>query len=507
MKYYYLLFLVLFSYYYNFSQNLQSPDLCLVTVNNHGKVELKWRYSDTSLIDGYIIKRKIFDGVGVVEGTMNNIEVINNSTISNYVDISQSYSTYSNPNMRSEEYRISAFVYRNDSLILSNMTSFQKTVFLSIEWDRCDKKAIIKWTKYVNRDVSKYNILVSSDSINFTKLSENSIDDTTLEILHIELLNTFYFKIETITNIENPCLSDTSYSNVVKLFTETPFSPDTLLIYNISTIDNKKIEINLITSKSTHDNIYILNKIKESEIAQIAEFSPINQIISYYDISDAFLNYEYYLTAKNKNCEEILNKSLNIDNIVLEVTQNRSELFFVWNSTLIFEKEIEKYNIYLKQDNIWKIILEVEGTQKQAQISLFDIRNFNFEEYENTNFEFKIEAIPTYNPINKIVTSFSNVYILPLKTILAIPTVFKPNSQNVENKLFTIKALFIKDFEVSIFSQNGTLLFSSNDINISWDGKNKKGEFVPQDLYIFQIKYIDFSNKISVIDGIVQLIW
>jgi len=489
------------------SQILQSPDFCLVTLNNDGKVLLKWNYIDTTLINGYIIKRKIYNGIGVVEGTLNNIEVINNSTINSYIDNSTSYSTFSNPNIRSEEYRINAFFIRNDSLILSNMTSIQKTVFLTVEWDRCNKKAVLKWSKYINRDVNKYNILISTDSINFTKLSENSINDTLFNINSIELMKTFFFRIETIIDAESSCLSDTSYSNIVKLYTETPFLPDTLYIYNVTTNENLQIEINFFSSKSTFDNIYFLNRKINSEVTEISDFQPINQNVKYIYNSDVYKKYSFFLTIKNNFCDVVLGNSIEINNIVLEVTQDKSVFNLQWNSTLIFEKNIEKYKVYVKYNNIWTLISEVEGTKNYTQIALSEIFNSNIDESQINILEFKVEAIPIYNPTNEVITSFSNVVIVPLESIISVPNVFNPNSQNIENQYFTIKALFIKKYNISIFTQSGTLLFTSDDINISWNGKNKNGDLLPIDLYIYQIKYIDLNDKNNILDGVVQLFW
>ena len=97
---------LIFSSFFSFAQTPVSPELCLVTVGEDSIVQLKWNHLDTSQIDGFIVKRVIYNGVGVVSGTLNNIEVIENQAAINYFDNSNEYSTHSNPYIRAEEYAI-----------------------------------------------------------------------------------------------------------------------------------------------------------------------------------------------------------------------------------------------------------------------------------------------------------------------------------------------------------------------------------------------------------------
>jgi gliding motility-associated-like protein len=69
-----------------------------------------------------------------------------------------------------------------------------------------------------------------------------------------------------------------------------------------------------------------------------------------------------------------------------------------------------------------------------------------------------------------------------------IPNSFTPNDDGV-NDTFTGRGVFIKSFQMSIFDRWGNLIFVSDDINKSWDGKAKHGNDVAQqDVYVYSMK-------------------
>ena len=67
-----------------------------------------------------------------------------------------------------------------------------------------------------------------------------------------------------------------------------------------------------------------------------------------------------------------------------------------------------------------------------------------------------------------------------------IPNVFTPNSDEHNEKL-VIKAVNLLDFEISIYSRWGELIFYSNDIENRWDGKFN-GNIAPTGVYSYVLK-------------------
>ena len=70
--------------------------------------------------------------------------------------------------------------------------------------------------------------------------------------------------------------------------------------------------------------------------------------------------------------------------------------------------------------------------------------------------------------------------------MLYIPNSFTPNQSDKINNIFLPKGIGIKDYELKIYNRWGKLFFTSNDLNIGWDGTtNRNDKIVPIGIYIF----------------------
>lgn len=86
-----------------------------------------------------------------------------------------------------------------------------------------------------------------------------------------------------------------------------------------------------------------------------------------------------------------------------------------------------------------------------------------------------------------------------------IPSAFTPNGDGL-NDLFYVKANFDPvNFEMTIMSRNGDLLFHSRDMSIGWDGK-LHGNTLPHGMYVYIIKYKDHEGKDQKQQGQILLI-
>ena len=62
--------------------------------------------------------------------------------------------------------------------------------------------------------------------------------------------------------------------------------------------------------------------------------------------------------------------------------------------------------------------------------------------------------------------SFDNCYVYEL------PNIITPNGDGLNEVFIPIRARFIDDYEIKIYSRWGALVFESNDMNINWDASN-----------------------------------
>jgi gliding motility-associated-like protein len=75
-----------------------------------------------------------------------------------------------------------------------------------------------------------------------------------------------------------------------------------------------------------------------------------------------------------------------------------------------------------------------------------------------------------------------------------IPNAFSPNDDEINEEFFGVGENITK-FDMLIYDRWGNLLFHSNDIKTHWNGKiNNTGELLPEDVYVYVIKLVDFHG-------------
>ncbi len=90
--------------------------------------------------------------------------------------------------------------------------------------------------------------------------------------------------------------------------------------------------------------------------------------------------------------------------------------------------------------------------------------------------------------------------------VFYIPNAFSPNN-DIHNKTFSGKGIFIKEYEMLIFDRWGNLIYKTIDIDLPWDGRVKNSTEIAQgDVYVYAIKIIDFRKDEHYYKGIVTLL-
>lgn len=79
-------------------------------------------------------------------------------------------------------------------------------------------------------------------------------------------------------------------------------------------------------------------------------------------------------------------------------------------------------------------------------------------------------------------------------TVLWVPNIFAPGSDDAEINLFRVRLNHPDDvltnYRITIFSRSGSQVYMSNDINNAWDG-TYRGRKMPQSTYVYVIYYTD----------------
>ena len=98
-------------------------------------------------------------------------------------------------------------------------------------------------------------------------------------------------------------------------------------------------------------------------------------------------------------------------------------------------------------------------------------------------------------------------YVLIDEYALYIPNAFTPRIDDELNNEFKPFGYGIIDFEMMIFNRWGELIFTSEDLNIGWDGKKEgKGEICPLGVYAYYIAVENIYGEVFKYEGKLNLI-
>lgn len=89
-------------------------------------------------------------------------------------------------------------------------------------------------------------------------------------------------------------------------------------------------------------------------------------------------------------------------------------------------------------------------------------------------------------------------------SLLHVPNTFTPDGDKFNNTFFA-EGTEINDFHMEIFNRWGELMFESDDMNVSWDGKFN-GESCKEGVYVWTIEYVDAQNEKQELTGHVTLL-
>ncbi len=167
--------------------------------------------------------------------------------------------------------------------------------------------------------------------------------------------------------------------------------------------------------------------------------------------------------------------------MILQVTTSSiSERTLQWNKYQNSDNEpVLSYQV-IKYNAIGEAI---DNFSAGSNLSYTDSK----EDWENQVILYRIRAITGSGEY------FSNVVRVERPAQIFFPNAFTPNGDGL-NDVFFPKGVFIKNFQMSVFTPNGQKIFESAVLGEGWDG-TFQGKLMPQGAYIYQCAIEDFTGK------------
>ncbi|MBX3165015.1 MAG: PKD domain-containing protein [Bacteroidetes bacterium] len=165
----------------------------------------------------------------------------------------------------------------------------------------------------------------------------------------------------------------------------------------------------------------------------------------------------------------------------------------------VFPSEVDE-----DEPNI-SIVSNASSDATSARYFISDGANFNTFDFNHTirNLDTRVKPMIVQVVRNQYGCADTTFKLLDLKPSfnVYVPDVFTPNGDGL-NDVFQVKGLGISKFNMRIFDRWGHLIFESNDINQSWDGRARNSDSpIKEGVYIWKARIMDIFGKTHDLSG------
>ena len=495
-----LTFLMLLLAFSSFGQNkLQTPKIDYVTVDTAtGRPIIGWSAADSENVEGFIVKRLIVDGVGVVSGTFNNVAVIERNDVFSWIDNSTDYSTMAKPSQRIEYYCVSSYVTIDGQKYYSLMSEPCSTMLLNVEYNQCSDEYNFLWNSSLNTQVDYY-VLHSSQDNSYVKPRFAMVKDTSYVYKFDKFIDLRRFTVECV--LKN---GFSEFSPIVDFEAEQQIAPKIIEISNVSVNDDGKIELTFNASENKYVSKYFLirNNVDIGVSDTLAmSFLSVENFLYVDTTADVSVHYNYVLAAVN-SCATVFGLSNTAGNIVFVAEKGDGNINNLeWNNISILPQDIDNVDIMRSIDGEEYLTIYSCNAQNTNYSDVLSNIIANREKHLGS-FCYQLCLTSMHGD-----TAFSNIACVSREPVIYIPNALNPNSSNSENWTFRPKADFLDDYKLTIYDKRGAIIFSSQDIFDGWDGRNGAGKLYPPDTYVYLIVYSDSMGKKHKLSGFVNLVY
>lgn len=161
-------------------------------------------------------------------------------------------------------------------------------------------------------------------------------------------------------------------------------------------------------------------------------------------------------------------------------------MFFISGIKLFGQQKIELCEDFIIKNYTIKA--------ENGSINYVDIKPNLFYQFDGNNIIVKYDKVGTFvitaNANNGACDVYKHIVVEVVEctqTVLYIPNSFTPKGQN---PIFRLYGININNYKLQIWNRWGELLFTSDDINIGWDGYYK-GNLSPSGIYPGKVNYTD----------------
>jgi gliding motility-associated-like protein len=367
----------------------------------------------------------------------------------------------------------------------SAKSPIQTTMKIESEVFMCEKKVLLKWTKYGGQSVQEYRIFAKNNG-SWDQVA--STNDTIIEIPVIGGAN-YCFTVQAIFSSGSRAFSD------LTCFTVPMPQQPSFHYFKLATVENGAIELHDYIDESVGIQEIIFQRLNYTNAYEIIANVPANSNNVFFldTIADEQEKPWQYRARYVDSCGNIGNPSNIVKTIYLSGVADEIRLlnFIQWTPYEGFDGSIVEYRIYRGPNGVFDSnpIAVVSSNQLSYED---DVSSVEFQ----GEICYRIEAVEALNFYNFAEISHSNDFCFVYKPLVYIPNTFTPDGDNLNDYFYPILTnIEPLEYNLSIFNRWGQVIFESSKLEMGWDGKiQASGLDATNDTYFYQVQVNDANG-------------
>lgn len=476
--------------------NRYPPVIDSVSIGPDGKVIIGWQAGLEPDIQGYTIFR--------VTTTNDSIDYVDGSSATYYRHEA------SNPCDGPLRYiLLSIDSCGNESPFPFDTNTFQdkphSTIYLAdVAYDPCLMTNTLSWNEYLNFEppLQGYRIYMSENNGPFQLLETLNPGQTSYTHADLQPNTTYAYYIRAFNQgglkTSTSCRKEvTTYNSPRPLFMYTRF---------VSVEDNERVNILFYTDTAAHVQFYhILRSTDAGGPYTVAGTVPDQgqEFVSFSDATADVTAESYYYQVEVVDSCGMASVITNTARTIFLQAEALPDLTnrLSWNAYESWYGRTLGYKIYRRLDNsALTMLADVDSLTLTYTDNVSDLTGII------SRITYLVEAYEgSANPLGFQEQSFSNEVLSEQEPKVYLPNAFMPRGLN--NMLKPV-IVFVgsEGYEFLVYNRWGQLIYRTNDPNDAWNG-TYNGEYVPQGVYVYLLRFRNTLNQSRQIKGNVAVIY
>lgn len=387
--------------------------------------------------------------------------------------------------------------------------SGHRMVQLKAEFNPCDASIHLEWTPYQGWGdrLAGYRIFVSIAGKAPEVLDVVRSTDSVYAHAGVQSPQQYVYFLEAV-NLNGV----TSFSPFDTVHTTAPNQPELLQVDQVNVLDDRQAEVKF--SVAATDSLKSFKLVRRENATSRWDsiygiFDPLENTHYFLDRVLTQLNsfdYQVQVTYNPLDCPDAPPVAVsNIGrNILLQGREEELMAVLEWTPYEGYVSGLEGYTV--QRRNGENEFVDVEELGPEATMWQEPIESV-VNGFQPGEIQYRVLAVSNPVAMGDRGLSQSNIVRIKLESHIQVPSAFTPGSGDEDAYFKPLFDFAPEEYLMIIFDRGGRKLFETSDPGQGWDGTGANGTTAMEGVYMYHIKYTDYSGLFKTQTGNVTVIY